>query len=300
VLIFDKRDYFSSCLNTSKIIVKIILPYYFLAELLLYLDLIQSVSFIFEPISEILNLPDKSALPIAIGLLFHLYGAIAVGASMGLSVYEWTVLGLFLGVAHSLPIESAILNKLGISWKFSIIFRLCMAYIVILPLQFIPPELLFSDPNYVKQMINPIALVENASFFDFAYTTIANSLILIAEIIVVVSFALFLNQLIKSLSFIQSFDHNMSPIISLTTGTLLGITFGSAILLKEAKYLTKKQILSICCFLMIAHAMIEDPLIFVIFGANIYVLIGFRVILATFVFTLVYYSYDKLIKISAR
>jgi hypothetical protein len=92
----------------------------------------------------------------------------------------------------------------------------------------------------------------------------------------------------------------MSPIISLTTGTLLGITFGSAILLKEAKYLTKKQILSICCFLMIAHAMIEDPLIFVIFGANIYVLIGFRVILATFVFTLVYYSYDKLIKISAR
>jgi hypothetical protein len=290
---FDYKDYLISCLNTSKIILKIIIPYYFLAELMLYLDLMQSIAFVFEPISNILNLPEKSSLAIAVGLLFQLYGAIAVGASIGLNVYEWTILGLFLGVAHSLPVESAILKKLGISWRFSIIFRLGMAYIIILPMQFIPAELFFEDPNLVHTMINPITIVENASFFSFVLSTIANSLILAGEIIIVVSFALLLNQLIKSLKIVQNFEHSMSHIISLSTGTLLGITYGSAILIKEAKYLSKKQILSICCFLMIAHALIEDPLIFLIFGANIYVLIGFRLLLAVIVYVCIYYFYDK-------
>jgi len=294
---FDIKDYLLSCLSTSLIILKIILPYYFLAELLLYLDLMQNIAFIFEPISDTLNLPEKSALAIAVGLLFHMYGAIAIGASMGLSVYEWTILGLFLGVAHSLPIESAVLKKLGIGWGFSIIFRLCMAYIVILPLQYISPDLLFDNPNHVQQLVIPITLVENASFFSFSYTTIANALILTGEIIVIVSFALLLNQVIKNLSFVKRLNHNMSPVISLTTGTLLGITFGSSILIKEAKYLTKKQILSISCFLMVAHALIEDPLIFLVFGANLYVLIGFRLILAIIVFVCIYCFYEKFVEL---
>jgi hypothetical protein len=300
MLNFNTKDYFLSCLGTSKIILKIILPYYALAELLLYFDLMQYISFIFEPISSLLNLPEKSSLAIAIGLLFNLYGAIAVGASMGLSVYEWTILGLFLGVAHALPVESAVLKKLGISWRFSIIFRLCMAYIIILPLQFIPIHILFDDPNYVQELISPLVLAENSSFGSFISTTFINGLILTAEILVVVSFALFLNQLVKNLKFVQRFDHNMSPIISLTTGTLLGITFGSAILIKESQYLSKKQIVSICCFLMVAHALIEDPLIFLMFGANIYVLIGFRVILAVIVSTCIYLFYDKYIELIKR
>ena len=266
---FNTKDYLNSCLDTSKIILKIIIPYYFLAELMLYLELMQDIAFVFEPISDILNLPDKSALAIAVGLLFQLYGAIAVGASMGLSVYEWTILGLFLGVAHALPVESAILKKLGISWRFSIIFRLCMAYIIILPMQFIPPDLLFDDPNLVHEMIGPVTIIENTGWISFSFSTIVNSLILAGEIIIVVSFALFINQIIKSLKIVKNFGHNMSHIMSLTTGTLLGITYGSAILIKEAKYLSKKQVFSVCCFLMIAHALIEDPLIFLIFGANL-------------------------------
>lgn len=295
---FNTKDYLNSCLDTSKIILKIIIPYYFLAELMLYLELMQDIAFVFEPISDILNLPDKSSLAIAVGLLFQLYGAIAVGASMGLSVYEWTILGLFLGVAHALPVESAILKKLGISWRFSIIFRLCMAYIIILPMQFIPPDLLFDDPNLVHEMIGPVTIIENTGWISFSFSTIVNSLILAGEIIIVVSFALFINQIIKSLKIVKNFGHNMSHIMSLTTGTLLGITYGSAILIKEAKYLSKKQVFSVCCFLMIAHALIEDPLIFLIFGANLYVLIGFRIVLAIAVYVCIYFLYDKFIESS--
>jgi len=67
-------------------------------------------------------------------------------------------------------------------------------------------------------------------------------------------------------------------------------------LLKEAKNLSRKQILSICCFLMVAHAMIEDPLLFVLFGANITVLITFRLVLAIIVISLILLFYDPVKK----
>jgi hypothetical protein len=51
---------------------------------------------------------------------------------------------------------------------------------------------------------------------------------------------------------------------------------------------------------MVAHALIEDPLIFLMFGANIYVLIGFRVILAVIVSTCIYLFYDKYIELIKR
>ena len=53
---------------------------------MLYFDLLKYFAFIIEPISQALNLPPESALAIAVGMLFNLYGAIALGASLGLSV----------------------------------------------------------------------------------------------------------------------------------------------------------------------------------------------------------------------
>ena len=164
---FDFKAYIEAWATTSKIIIKTILPYFILAETLLYFDLLKYFAFIFEPISQALNLPPESALAIAVGMLFNLYGAIALGASLGLNVYEWTVLGLFLGVAHAMPVESAVLKKLGIGWRFSILFRLSMAFVVLLPLQFIPKEMLFDDPDRVQHILQPLILTQGRDFFVF-------------------------------------------------------------------------------------------------------------------------------------
>ena len=291
---FDFKDFIESWITTSKIIVKVVLPYFILAEILLYLDLLKYIKFIFEPISQLLGLPSESALAIAVGMLFNLYGSIALGASLGLSVYEWTVLGLFLGVAHSLPVESAVLKKLGISWRFSTIFRLLMAFIIILPLQFIPKELMFDDPDKIQKIFQPLATTQSGDVFSFLYTTLINGVTLTFEIVFLVSIVLLVNQIIKGFRIVQNFDNYLSPIIALVAGFLLGILYGSGILIKEAKNLSRKQIISICCFLMIAHAMIEDPLLFVLFGANLYVIIIFRLILAIIVIGIILLFYERI------
>jgi hypothetical protein len=293
---FDFKAYIEAWASTSKIIIKTILPYFILAETLLYFDLLKYFAFIFEPISQALSLPPESALAIAVGMLFNLYGAIALGASLGLSVYEWTVLGLFLGVAHAMPVESAVLKKLGIGWRFSTLFRLSMAFIVLLPLQFIPKEILFDDPDRVQQILQPLTLTQGSDVFVFFYTTLINGLTLTLEIVFLVSIVLLVNQGIKGFRIVQSFDKHLSPVIALVSGALLGILYGSGILLKEAQNLSRKQILSICCFLMVAHAMIEDPLLFVLFGANLTVLITFRLALAIIVISLILLFYDPVKK----
>jgi len=293
---FDFKAYVESWLKTSTIIVKAVLPYFVLAEALLYFDLLKHLAFIFEPISHMLGLPAESALAIAVGMLFNLYGSVALGATLGLSVYEWTVLGLFLGVAHAMPVESAVLKKLGISWRFSILFRLSMAFVILLPLQFIPKDMLFEDPDRVQSLLQPLTLTPGGDLFAFLYTTLVNGITLTLEIVILVSVVLLINQVIKGFRIVNSFNKHLSPVIALVSGFLLGILYGSGILLKEAKNLSRKQIIAICCFLMIAHAMIEDPLLFVLFGANIYVLIFFRLTLAVIVIALILLFYDRLVK----
>ena len=297
---FDLKAYVESWLKTSTIIVKAVLPYFVLAETLLYFDLLKYLTFIFEPISHLLGLPGESALTIAVGMIFNLYGSVALGASLGLNVYEWTVLGLFLGVAHAMPVESSVLKKLGIRWRFSIFFRLSMAFVILLPLQFIPKEMLFDDPDRVQSLLQPLTLTPDSDLLAFLYTTLINGLTLTLEIVLLVSLVLLVNQVIKGLRIVQSFDRHLSPAIALVSGALLGILYGSGILLKEAQNLSRKQIIAICCFLMIAHAMIEDPLLFVLFGANIYILIIFRLTLAIIVITLIFLFYDRIIKTDAK
>ena len=72
--------------------------------------------------------------------------------------------------------------------------------------------------------------------------------------------------------------------MAMITGLLIGITYGAGVLLKEAQYMSKKQVISVCYFLMVAHAIIEDTLLFVFFGADIFLLIGIRLFFAILVF----------------
>jgi len=71
------------------------------------------------------------------------------------------------------------------------------------------------------------------------------------------------------------------------SGISVGIVYGAGVLLSEAKYMTKKQIYSACFFLMTAHAIVEDTLLFVYFGANIWIIVGIRIFLGLIVFCFV-------------
>jgi len=289
---FDTKAFLSSSLSTAKIIVFTVIPYFLLAELLIYFDWMPIIAQVFEPLTSLLNLPPEAALALASGVFLNLYAAIAFAAPLGLSVYDWTILGLFLGVLHSIPVESAIMKKLGINWIHSVSFRVIMAFVVLMPLLIIPTEFLFSNPDHVANSLYQTTQTSPSNFTEFLLQKSSEAILLTIEIIILVSLVIFIVTLIKGLKFLQKFDHHLSTIMAMITGLLIGITYGAGVLLKEARYMSKKQIVSVCYFLMIAHAIIEDTLLFVFFGADIFLLIGIRLFFAILVFVAisVYYK----------
>ena len=70
----------------------------------------------------------------------------------------------------------------------------------------------------------------------------------------------------------------------LLAGFFLGIVFGSGVIISFANdgTLTKRDLILVLVFLGICHSIVEDTLIFAALGANWWVLISCRFVLATF------------------
>ncbi len=70
--------------------------------------------------------------------------------------------------------------------------------------------------------------------------------------------------------------------ITMVVGIILGIAYGAGILIKNAVSgkMSKKEIILSCLFLSLCHAVFEDTLIFVAVGANGFIILGTRILLA--------------------
>ncbi len=277
------RQSLQAALSSAILILKLVVPFYILADTLLYFDLLRPVSFLFSPVTSVLQLPAETAMAICAAVFLNLYAAVAFAAPLGLSSYEWTVLGVFLGVCHSLPVENSIMKKLGIGFFYSTFLRIIMAFLAVLPLFFLPISL-FTGKSSGKT----IQLTHYSSIPDLLLHSLLNAAILSAKIIILITIISFLMDAIKRTKFITNYGERVQTSFSLLTGQLLGITYGAGILFKEAESgnLSKKDIFYIGTFLMICHGIIEDPLLFAIFGANYWVIVVIRLATAFIAATL--------------
>jgi hypothetical protein len=290
---FDIKQTLNSSLRSSILILKLIVPLYIFADILLYLGWLDYISFIFEPITTVLNLPSETALALAVGVLLNIYAAIAFAAPLGLTPYEWTILGVFLGICHSMLVESAIMKKLGISYKYSFLLRGSVAFLAVILLYFMPKNW-FSTTAILSSNQREVYV----SFADMLQNSAYGSLVLSVKVIILIVTIIFLMDLIKTSKIVQEYQKKVSTSFSIVVGLILGITYGAGILINEAKSgaLSKKDIFFIATFLMICHSVIEDTLLFVIFGANYWILIVIRLIFAiifSYLLVKIYYKETK-------
>lgn len=274
------RQSLQASLTSGILILKLVIPFYILADILLYFDLLRPVSFLFSPVTNILQLPAETAMAICAGVFLNLYAAVAFAAPLGLSAYEWTILGVFLGVCHSLPVENMIMKKLGISFLYSTLLRISMAFLTTLPLFFLPASFYTGESSG-----KAIQLSTYSSFPDLLLHSLVNAAVLSAKIIALITVIIFLMDALKRTPFVTNYGQRVQTSFSLLTGQLLGITYGAGILFKEAESgnLQKKDIFFIGTFLMICHSLLEDPLLFVLFGANYWIMIISRLTMACLV-----------------
>lgn len=93
-------------------LLKTILPLYAATEILKQTGLLAWASGFLEPVMSLFGLPPTAAAVLTAGLTVNLYAAAAVAAPLGLTWQQVSVLGLMLGIAHSLPVEGVVVRNL--------------------------------------------------------------------------------------------------------------------------------------------------------------------------------------------
>ncbi len=266
-------DSLKSAVASSLLILKYVVPFYLLADVLLYFDLLKYLGFLFSPFTSMLHLPAEAAVALAGGVLINIYAAIAFAAPLDLSPYQWTVMAVFLGVCHSMIVECTIMAKLGISYGYSVLLRGIGACVIVIPVLFIPAS--FFGETISK---NEVTLKQYSDFWQMLLHSLWNALVLSVEIILLISLIIVVMDLLKSTRLMQAHLEKVNTSFSIIAGQLLGITYGAGILIREATRgtLSREDIFFIGTFLMICHSVIEDVLLFVLFGANYWVIIGIR------------------------
>jgi hypothetical protein len=276
------RDSLTSALTSAVLILKFVVPLYLVADVLLYFDLLRHLGFLFAPFTSLLDLPPEAAVALAGGILINIYAAIAFAAPLGLSPYQWTVLAVFLGVCHSLIVESAIMARLGISYGYSVLLRGLGACLTVIPVLLLPASL-FDQGQRTGQAALPLY----DSCAQMLFHSLYKALVLSVEIIVLISLIIVVMDLLKASRLLKSHLERVNTSFSIIVGQLLGITYGAGILIREASRgtLSREEIVYIGTFLMICHSIVEDVLLFVLFGANPWVIIGVRLAAALVIST---------------
>jgi hypothetical protein len=95
--------------------VKVIVPFYIAIEFVKRSGFLSLVGDFCKPFMGIFGLPGECALGLVVGYFVNLYAAIAVLAPLHLPAKEITVMALMLGLAHSLPVETAVTKKTDVN-----------------------------------------------------------------------------------------------------------------------------------------------------------------------------------------
>jgi hypothetical protein len=275
---FSLKNALNRALKSAWIVLKLIIPIYLLADVLFYYEILGAISFLFTPLTAILELPAEAALSIVSGIFLNLYAAIAFAAPLGLSPREWTILAVFLGICHALLVETAIMYRLKIPRTYSVVLRFCVGLLAGWVTTLLPNTLFRTTKSDAQAVLETYD-----SFFAMLNNSLSEAVVLAVEIILLVSAIIVMLDFIKSLSFIDRYAKRINTAFSLGTGTILGITYGAGILISEYENatMTTKEVWFVGTFLMICHAIIEDTVLFVIFGANPWVIIILRLIFAS-------------------
>ncbi|MGK0442885.1 MAG: hypothetical protein ACJA0N_002704 [Pseudohongiellaceae bacterium] len=286
-------------------LMKIMVPVVVLFKGLALLGAIEWLAKLVSPIMSLVGLPDAMGLVWATTMVTNIYGGMLVfyevAGQQALSVAQISTLGVMMLIAHSLPVEVAVAKKAGVRVRATLILRIVSALLL--------GALLHMYYQWSGQMQQASTLLWRPELVDTSLLQWGlEQLKTFAMIFVVIAALMSLLRLLKWLGIERLMHALMTPLLRLlnisnsasnTTiiGVTLGLSFGGALLINEAKSgrLSQRDIFIALGFLALCHSLIEDTLLIMLLGADIYVVLWVRLFFSLIVLTVlarVMYRYD--------
>lgn len=113
--------------KTAVMLLKIVLPIYAVVIVIKYSPVMTFLQDFFSPAMKIFHLPGDGIMPLITGFFADEYSTIAVMSTFDFTTAEITTISMFVMVAHSVPVEIAIAQKMGMPAAKLVVFRILSA-----------------------------------------------------------------------------------------------------------------------------------------------------------------------------
>ncbi|MCL6415285.1 hypothetical protein MIB92_06460 [Aestuariirhabdus sp. Z084] len=291
------RSHSLEILRVYWVLVKVMLPAILLVKLLDSFGATQWLSWLLSPLMELVGLPASIGLVWAAAILTNLYTAMVVfyelAGGESLSVAQVSVLGILILVAHSLPTEGAVAKLVGVRWRVTLMLRIGGA----LTLAALTHQI-YSWGNWQQQpaimLWQPEAQAESLAAWAI------DQLWLFATIFLIISALMTLLRLLRWLGIEKLMHWLLSPLLRVLQvgreathvtiiGITLGLSFGAGLLIAEARSgeISRRDMILTICFLGLAHSLIEDTLLILLLGADLYSILWGRLAFAIVVMAVI-------------
>ncbi len=287
-------------------IIKLILPVLFVLEILKYFQLIEPLAILLSPVIELLGLPGEFSIIWIIGIFTGVYGSIVsffyiINNPENYTIAQVSTLSALILIAHALPVEAKISQLLGIGYWKIIFFRLFLSVIFALLVKF------FLDYfDLLQDSLNPVTQIIEQQETSIISIFVAPVIACIKIGIIIVTLHLMIHLLkkirviyymeiaLKPVAYVLRIDTRLSN--SLLIGIILGVSYGGSLLMKDIEKLQEvsgNEKRKAIYLLNILHSLIEDTILILLIGADIFVVLSGRILFSIFIILLIDVYYKK-------
>ena len=254
--------------------IKIIVPVSLATTLLAWSDLLRHTDFIIKPLMGMLSLPPMAAVPILIGMLTGIYGAVAAMAVLPFTTSQMTLMAIFVLNAHNLIQEGIVQAKSGINPIKATFYRLASAIITVI---LVAPWLPSGAPTQTLASAIPAAISLSLTLEHWLTAT----LFLMLKVFIIIMALMMVMEIFQSTGWIHPLVRFLSPLLKIMgldekvgflwmTAVIFGLAYGGAILVEEIKKgtISEEERETLHLSIGINHSLVEDPALFFTFGLS--------------------------------
>ncbi|WP_228255696.1 nucleoside recognition domain-containing protein [Pollutimonas thiosulfatoxidans] len=274
-------------------VTKVMLPVMVIVQIGQELGLVDLIGRLIAPAMALLHLPPEAGIIWATTLLTGIYGGIAslstLAPTFEMTVAQVSALCAMMLFAHAIPVEQAIVRRAGASFGVTAALRIGTAIVYGGAVAWICHWTgTLSEPLSFEWLRGSSMMSGSGDTGYFAWIqATAFSLVLTFVIILVLVLALdALDRLgitrritaaLMPLLRISGLNAQVAPVT--TVGVLLGLTYGGALIIEESEkqnFSPRTRFLALS-WLSLSHSLIEDTLLLMALGADVWVVLVGRV-----------------------
>ncbi|WP_368646700.1 nucleoside recognition domain-containing protein [Castellaniella ginsengisoli] len=272
-------------------IVRIMLPVMVIVYIADRLGLVRLAGEALTPAMGLLGLPPEAGIIWATTVLTNIYGGMAsmaaLSAGMDMTVAQVSALGAMMLFAHNVPTEQSVVRRAGASALITGALRIVVALIYGGAVSWACRALdVLQDPVSLAWMQQDAGLVQGP---PDVWPWILSTLQSLALVLVVIVGLVILLDVLERLGITRLVTRLLTPVLRLsgleeraapltTVGVLLGLAYGGALIIEAAErenYSPRTRLLALS-WLSLCHALIEDTLLILALGANIWIILVLR------------------------